>query len=54
MIKMKKIRKFLCKLKHNCTKEGDFEFVEIDPMGSLPDRIRCLKCGRTWVEENKK
>ncbi len=38
-------------LKHNCTKEGEFEFVEIDLSGDEQDKIKCKVCGRIWVEE---
>ena len=38
-------------IKHNCTKEGNFEFTEVDPFGKLPDKMKCLECGRIWVEE---
>lgn len=33
------------KVKHNCTKDSQFEFKSLEP-----DVIKCLNCGRLWIE----
>ncbi len=38
-------------LKHNCTKVGDFEFVEVAIDETTKDKIKCKVCGRIWIEE---
>ena len=39
-------------MKHNCTKEGKFEFIEVHVLetDSSTDKIKCLICGRVWEE----
>lgn len=37
-------------IKHNCTKEGEFEFVIIAMTPNDKDRIKCKVCGREWEE----
>lgn len=40
--------------RHNCTKEGSFEFSYIGgqtgPKGRLLDIIKCKICSREWIE----
>ena len=38
-------------IKHNCIKEGEFEFISVDPFGKIPDIIKCKICGREWEEK---
>ena len=40
-------------MKHNCTKEGKFKFIEIDLTEQETDKIKCLVCGRIWEELKK-
>lgn len=37
-------------IKHNCTKEGDFKFVEIAITEDAKDKIMCKVCGRIWED----
>ena len=36
--------------RHNCTKEGEFEFVDIALTKDGTDKIKCKICGRVWQE----
>ncbi len=36
--------------RHNCTKEGNFEFVEVAISKDTKDKIKCQICGRIWEE----
>lgn len=37
-------------IKHNCCKEGKFEFKEIALTEDSVDIIKCKICGRLWEE----
>ena len=38
------------RMRHNCTKEGNFKFVGIAMSKDDKDKIKCEICGRIWEE----